>query len=51
MLGIGYPDRHALPHITRKKCTDREVRSPTARAGSFYGAQPSLKRIAGLLHT
>ena len=35
MLGIGYPDRHALLHITPKKCTDREVRSPTARAGSF----------------
>jgi len=39
MLGIGYPDRHALPHITPKKCTDREVRSPTARAGSFFDPQ------------
>ena len=35
MLGIGVPDRHALPHITPKKCADRKLRFPPARAGSF----------------
>src|SRR6516164_9006163 len=38
MLGIGCPDRHALPRITPKKCTDRKQRSPPAREGSFFGA-------------
>ena len=38
MLGIGFPERHALPRITPTKCTDRELRSPPARAGSFLGA-------------
>ncbi len=35
MLGIGCPDRHALLRVTSIKCTDRELRSPPARAGSF----------------
>src|SRR6516164_7912755 len=47
MLGIGCPDRHALPRITPKKCTDRKQRSPPARAGSFIGAfPPSIRRSA-----
>jgi hypothetical protein len=41
MLGIGFPDRHALPRITPIKCTDRELRSPPERAGSFIGATRS----------
>src|SRR6516164_1378163 len=45
MLGIGCPDRHALPRITPKKCTERKQRSPPARAGSFFGAlQPAHHR-------
>jgi len=36
MLGIRCSQRHALPHITPIKCTDRELRSPPARAGSFF---------------
>jgi hypothetical protein len=42
MLGIGDPDRHALPRITPIKCADRALRSPPARAGSFLGASASL---------
>ena len=42
MLGVGFPDRHALPRITPMKCTDRELRSPPARAGSFLGATSPL---------
>ena len=39
MLGIGRPDRHALPRFTLSKTnSDRDVRSPPARAGSFFGA-------------
>jgi hypothetical protein len=30
MLGIGCPDRHALPRITPIKCADRELCSPPA---------------------
>jgi cytochrome c peroxidase len=30
MLGIGFHDRHALPHITPIKCADRELRFPPA---------------------
>jgi len=44
MLGIGFPDRHALPRITPIKLADRELRSPPARAGSFSGAIESLSR-------
>jgi len=33
MLGIGFPDRHALPRITLIKCTDRELRSPSRASG------------------
>jgi len=44
MLGVGFPDRHALPRITPMKCTDRELRSPPARAGSFLGATRSARR-------
>ena len=53
MLGIGCPDRHALRRITPIKCTDRELRSPPARAGSFFGAsQPFATRLAkvGVCH-
>ena len=45
MLGIGFPDRHALPYITPKKCTDREPCSPPARAGSFVGATLSPEQV------
>src|SRR6516165_7255229 len=39
MLGIGHPDRHALPRITLSK-THQPCRAlPPARAGSFVGAQ------------
>jgi hypothetical protein len=38
MLGIGFPDRHALPRITPIKCADLALRSPPAREGSFFGA-------------
>ena len=38
MLGIGFPDRHALPRINPIKSADPQRRSPPARAGSFYGA-------------
>ena len=38
MLGIRFPDRHALPRITPIKSADHELRSPPARAGSFFGA-------------
>jgi hypothetical protein len=41
MLGIGFPDRHALPRITPIKCADRKLHSPPARAGSFIGASRS----------
>ena len=49
MLGIGCPDRHALPRITPKKCTDRKQRSPPARAGSFNGASRPLWRIPAIV--
>src|SRR6516225_460683 len=49
MLGIGCPDRHALPHITPKKCTDRERRSPPARAGSFFDPGCAKTRAFNLL--
>ena len=42
MLGTGAPDRHPLPRVTSIKCTDRELRSPPARAGSFLGASRPL---------
>src|ERR1700759_1482045 len=45
MLGIGCPDRHALPRVTSIKCTDRELRSPPARAGSFTGATLPPERV------
>ena len=48
MLGIGCPDRHALPRVTPIKCTDRELRSPPARAGSFFGASRPLRRIPAI---
>jgi hypothetical protein len=47
MLGIGCPDRHALPRITPIKCADRELRSPPARAGSFFGASRPLRCVPG----
>jgi hypothetical protein len=45
MLGIGFPDRHALPRITPTKFADRELRSPPARAGSFFGASRPLPSV------
>jgi hypothetical protein len=42
MLGIGCPDRHALPRIIPIKSADHELRSPPARAGSFIGASRPL---------
>src|SRR6516162_4835421 len=47
MLGIGCPDRHALPRITPKKCTDRKQRSPPARAGSFNRRKAAPVGLAG----
>src|SRR6516164_82127 len=35
MLGIGCPDRHALPHITFSKMRRLRRVLPPARAGSF----------------
>ena len=49
MLGIGCPDRHALLRVTSIKCTDRELRSPPARAGSFFGASRPLRRIPAIV--
>jgi hypothetical protein len=47
MLGIRCSQRHALPHITPIKCTDRELRSPPARAGSFcHPKQPFVAKRA-----
>ena len=44
MLGIGHPDRHALPRITLSK-THQPCRAlPPARAGSFFGAKASSGR-------
>jgi len=44
MLGVGFPDRHALPRITPMKCTDRELRSPPRERvrcvpGMFNGSE------------
>src|SRR5271154_2714813 len=42
MLGIGCPDRHALPFITSPKRVDRHAPPPApppARAGSFHAAK------------
>jgi hypothetical protein len=44
MLGIGFPDRHALTRITPIKCANRELRSPPARASSFIGATSPFTR-------
>src|SRR6516225_4166574 len=41
MLGIGCPDRHALPHITPPKTRRPRYALPPARAGSFYGQDVS----------
>ena len=52
MLGIRRPDRHALPVTTPIKCTGRQLRSPPARAGSFFGAlQPMRDAAAKVLLT
>ena len=42
MLGIGRPDRHALPRITPTKRADRDTCSPPARAGSFLDPKQPL---------
>jgi len=45
MLGIGRPDRHALPHITPSKRDRPRQPLPPARAGSFFGVEaPSDKQ-------
>src|SRR5580704_8768071 len=36
MLGIGCPDRHALPRITSTKTRRPQPVVPPARAGSFF---------------
>src|SRR6516165_4042265 len=47
MLGIGCPDRHALPHITPPKTRRPRYALPPARAGSFFGAtSPSVLVLA-----
>src|SRR5215831_7138649 len=38
MLGIGLPDRHALPRFTSTKMRRPRHALPPARAGSFFGA-------------
>ena len=45
MLGIGFPDRHALPHITPKKMSRPSAALPPARAGSFFDPKQSF--VAG----
>src|SRR5215475_7520068 len=42
MLGIGCPDRHALPitHTSAAKNALTVTRRPPARAGSFVGGKP-----------
>jgi hypothetical protein len=47
MLGIGFPDRHALPRITPIKCADRKLHSPPARAGSFNDPSQPLSLRGG----
>ena len=42
MLGIGCPDRHALPRITLSKMRRPRRALPPARAGSFFGASRPL---------
>src|SRR5262249_55251473 len=46
MLGIGCPDRHALPRITSSKTFPRRRALPPARAGSFNGATSPLAAVA-----
>ena len=45
MLGIGCPDRHALPRITSLKMHRPQRVLPPARAGSFIGATLSFPRV------
>jgi hypothetical protein len=45
MLGIGRPDRHALPRITLVENAPTTTRAPLPRAGSFIDPKPSL--VAG----
>jgi hypothetical protein len=42
MLGIGCPDRHALPRITSPKTRRPQPVVPPARAGSFFAYKQSL---------
>jgi hypothetical protein len=46
MLGIGHPDRHALPRITLSKTRRPRHALPPARAGSFFGATLPLAHVA-----
>jgi hypothetical protein len=51
MLGIGCPDRHALPRITPIKCTDRERRSlPRERVRSSTHCGHSLAPASMAAH-
>ena len=42
MLGIGHPDRHALPRITLSKTHQPCRAPPPARAGSFLDPKQTL---------
>jgi len=46
MLGIGRPDRHALPRITSAKLRQTATRAPLPRAGSFIGATLPSARVS-----
>jgi hypothetical protein len=46
MLGIGRPDRHALPRIISSKMRRPRRVLPPARVGSFFGAfEPSPPKV------
>jgi hypothetical protein len=45
MLGIGCPDRHALPCITSSKMRRPRRVLPPARAGSFFDPKRSFRPV------
>src|SRR4029077_10292579 len=49
MLGIGCPDRHALPRVNLVKYAEHAASSPPARAVSFFRATWSFPRVPGKL--
>jgi hypothetical protein len=49
MLGIGCPDRHALPRFNPSKTTPPATCSPPARAGSFIGATSPLPCVPAIV--